>query len=53
MKKLKWLGKGYVPGVPAQDFDCEDDKLAAELVKGGGYAYAKPGKDADEKEDAT
>jgi len=46
MKKLKYVGPGYVPGVPAQDFECDDDKLADELIKGGAYKLATE-KDAE------
>lgn len=54
MKKLKWVGdkKGWsampscgVPGHhcahPNKDYDESDDKVAAELVKGGGYQFAE------------
>jgi hypothetical protein len=40
-RKLKYLGSGeYVPGVPAEDHTCDDNKLAAALVESGSYAYA-------------
>lgn len=43
-RKLKFLGAGkyagnFIPGVPAQDHTCEDDRRAAELVKSGLYEY--------------
>jgi len=59
VKKLTWIGTekglGFIPGFPAEDFDCEDEKTAAELVKGGCYEYAKTSsgaaKDAAKAED--
>lgn len=51
MKKLKYIGPGFVPGVPAQDHNCEDDEQAEALVKGGAYEYATPPKEKDNKPD--
>ncbi len=39
-KLLKYLGTGFIPGIPAADHVCEDDELAEQLVNGGGYEYA-------------
>jgi hypothetical protein len=42
--KLKYVGDGsFFPGVPADDFVCDDDKQAKELIASGLY------KAADEK----
>ena len=48
MKKLRYVGPQqgepgfkFVPGVPTTDFDCEDEKLAANLVKSKRYEYVK------------
>lgn len=52
-KKLIYRGSGeFVPGVPAADHVCEDDKLAKELVDSGLYQYDGDGKKepAPEKE---
>ena len=40
-KLLRYLGGGFVPGVPAADHLCEDDALAEQLVSNGAYEYAE------------
>lgn len=45
MRKLKYVGPGFVPGVPAADHDCEDDELAAALIAGGAYENYEESKD--------
>ena len=46
MKKLKYVGPGFVPGVPAQDITVSDEE-AEELVKGGAYEYVSEPKPKD------
>ena len=50
VKKLKYLGPGFVPGVPAQDVEVEDDKEADELVKSGVYELATKKGDKNDEE---
>lgn len=51
MRKLKYVGPGFVPGVPQQDHTCEDDKQAEELVKGGAYEYVNEPKKGSKEEE--
>lgn len=52
-RKVKYIGPGWLPGVPAQDHTAETAKRADALVKSGLYEYADETTEAEPEGNAA